>query len=41
MVLNRLKKIDAIAYLLFAAVYKDFKSVDEIENEILALKSSN
>jgi transcriptional repressor NrdR len=41
MVLNRLKKIDAIAYILFAAVYKDFHSINDIENEILTLKSSN
>jgi transcriptional repressor NrdR len=41
MVLNRLKKIDAIAYLLFAAVYKDFNSIKDIENEILTLKETN
>jgi len=38
MVLNRLKKIDAIAYILFAAVYKDFNSIEDIENEISILK---
>ena len=39
MVLNRLKKIDAIAYLLFAAVYKDFNSINDIEEEIKTLKT--
>lgn len=40
MVLTRLKKIDAIAYLLFAAVYKDLNTVEDFESEILQLKAN-
>lgn len=38
MVLKRLKKIDDIVYLRFAAVYKEFKSVDDVSKEIEMLK---
>jgi len=38
MVLKRLKKIDDIAYIRFAAVYKEFKSIDDVMNEIQMLK---
>ena len=34
MVLTRLKKIDTIAYLLFASVYRDFNSVKDFEDAI-------
>lgn len=38
MVLRRLKNLDDIAYLRFAAVYKEFKSIDDIINEIKLLQ---
>lgn len=38
MVLTRLKKIDTIAYLLFASVYRDFNSVKDFEDAINELK---
>ncbi len=34
MVLERLKKIDDLAYIRFASVYKDFKSIDEFADAI-------
>lgn len=39
MVLTRLKKLDTIAYLLFASVYRDFDSIDDFEKAIHELKS--
>jgi transcriptional repressor NrdR len=33
-VMNRLKKIDKIAYIRFASVYKDFKDPDEFQEEL-------
>lgn len=38
MVLTRLKKIDTIAYLLFASVYRDFNSIKDFEEAISELK---
>ncbi len=38
MVLTRLKKLDTIAYLLFASVYRDFDSIDDFEKAIHELK---
>lgn len=38
MVLTRLKKIDTIAYLLFASVYRDFNSIADFEIAISELK---
>lgn len=38
MVLTRLKKIDTIGYLLFASVYRDFKTIDDFEMAIAELK---
>ena len=38
MVLKRLKKLDDIAYIRFAAVYKEFKAVDDILNEVKMLQ---
>lgn len=37
-VMNRLKKIDKIAYVRFASVYKDFHDLDELAREITELK---
>lgn len=34
LVLNRLKKLDALSYLLFASVYRDFESLDDFAEEI-------
>jgi transcriptional repressor NrdR len=38
MVLTRLKKLDTIAYLLFASVYRDFNSIKDFEDAISELK---
>lgn len=38
LVINRLKKIDKVGYLLFATVYKDFEGLDDFEREIQQLK---
>jgi len=40
LVINRLKKIDPLAYLLFASVYREFESLDDFEEEIKKLKES-
>lgn len=39
LVLNRLKKLDALSYLLFASVYRDFDSLEEFEAEITKLRT--
>lgn len=38
LVINRLKKIDPLAYLLFASVYRDFKDLDDFKGEIMKLE---
>lgn len=38
LVINRLKKIDPLSYLLFATVYRDFESVEDFEKEIVRLR---
>lgn len=38
LVINRLKKIDPLAYLLFASVYRDFQSVADFQEEIKRLE---
>lgn len=38
LVINRLRKIDKVGYLLFATVYKDFEGLDDFEREINKLK---
>ncbi|PIR62591.1 MAG: transcriptional regulator NrdR [Candidatus Pacebacteria bacterium CG10_big_fil_rev_8_21_14_0_10_42_12] len=40
LVLNRLKKLDKLSYLLFASVYRDFDSLEDFEEELSRLKSS-
>ncbi len=38
MVMHRLKKLDKVAYIRFASVYKDFKDPEEFEEELDKLK---
>ncbi len=38
LVINRLKKLDPLAYLLFASVYRDFRDLSDFETEIKKLK---
>jgi len=39
LVINRLKKIDPLAYLLFASVYRDFQDVDDFVREIKKMEA--
>lgn len=36
-VMNRLKRIDSIAYVRYASVYKDFRDIEEFAKEIKSL----
>jgi transcriptional repressor NrdR len=38
-VMNKIKKIDSIAYIRFASVYRNFKDVDEFIREIENIKT--
>ncbi len=38
MVMDKLKKIDKVAYIRFAAVYRDFADIDEFKDELKKLK---
>jgi transcriptional repressor NrdR len=38
LVINRLKKVDKLSYLLFASVYRDFESIEDFETELAELK---
>ena len=38
LILNRLKKLDPLSYLLFASVYRDFGELADFEEEIKMLK---
>jgi transcriptional repressor NrdR len=40
LVINKLKKIDKLSYLLFASVYRDFDSLEDFEQEISKLRRS-
>jgi len=40
LVINRLKKIDPLAYLLFASVYREFESLADFDEEIKKLKET-
>lgn len=40
-IMERLKKLDQIAYVRFASVYKDFHDISQLAQEIKALKQSN
>ncbi|MFH1521382.1 MAG: transcriptional regulator NrdR [archaeon] len=37
MVMNKLKRVDKVAYIRFAAVYRDFADIDEFRDEIRKL----
>jgi len=37
-VMNKLKKVDKVAYVRFAAVYRDFADIDEFRDELKKLK---
>ena len=39
LVINRLKKVDRLGYLLFASVYRDFDSIEDFKCEIDRLTS--
>ena len=39
LVINRLRKIDKLGYLLFATVYRDFDSLEDFELELERIKS--
>ncbi len=39
LVMNRLQKLDRVAYLLFASVYKDFQSFEDFAEEITRLQA--
>ncbi len=39
LVIERLRSIDKLSYLLFASVYRDFDSIDDFANEIEALRT--
>ncbi len=41
LVINRLKKIDPLAYLLFASVYREFESLNDFSEEIVKLKEES
>lgn len=41
MVLEGLRKIDKLGYLLFASVYRDFKSIDDFKTAINRLEQEN
>ena len=34
LVINRLKKLDSLSYLLFASVYRDFDTIEDFKSEI-------
>lgn len=38
MVLTRLKKIDKLGFILFSAVYNEYKDLDDLENTIIKIK---
>lgn len=39
LVINRLKKIDPLSYLLFASVYRDFDSLEDFASELEKLQT--
>lgn len=41
LVINRLKRLDAMAYLLFASVYRDFKSLEDFATEVKNLQEED
>lgn len=41
MVINRLREMDKLSYLLFASVYRDFNSLEDFKNELDKLIEDN
>lgn len=41
MVLKRLKKIDDVAYIRFASVYREFKEIESFNTELAKMKPNN
>jgi len=41
MVLTRLRKIDALGYILFSSVYNEFHTLEDLENAIITLKKES
>ena len=41
LVMNRLKKIDPVSYILFASVSRDFQTIEELEQEIEKLQKDD
>ena len=41
MVINRLREMDKLSYLLFASVYRDFNSLEDFKNELDKLLEDN
>ena len=39
LIMTRLKKLDKVAYIRFASVYRDFADIDEFKEEISKLKN--
>ena len=39
--MNKLKDLDAVAYVRFASVYREFKDVNTFMNELSKLLSTN
>jgi transcriptional repressor NrdR len=39
--MNELMKLDKVAYIRFASVYKDFKDIDDFGTEINNIKSQD
>lgn len=37
LVINRLKKLDPLSYLLFASVYRDFENIEDFKQEVDSL----
>ncbi|MEK6936066.1 MAG: transcriptional regulator NrdR [Nanoarchaeota archaeon] len=40
LIMNKLKKLDKIAYIRFASVYKEFKDVDDFRNVVLGISDN-
>ena len=41
MIMRELKKIDNIAYIRFASVYREFEDIGEFQSHILELKNNS
>lgn len=39
LIINKLRKLDKLSYLLFASVYRDFDSIEDFSSEIKRLES--